>query len=386
MTTLPAPDALLTADVRRAAERLLPSDDLFDERLARLAWSVVVEPGDGTAGELVAASGARRALRVAASRDADGSRALADGRARWRPRWRPDILLGAIEEGAHRGMRFVTPLDEAWPGSLDDLGAHAPLALWVRGDPGALVRAPSVALVGARAATAYGSQVATDLAAELAASGVAIVSGAAYGVDGAAHRAALRAGGTTIAFVAGGADRVYPAGHAALLAQIVETGAVAAECAPGTTPTRWRFLARNRLIAALADATVVVEAGARSGTINTAGAAASLGRPLGAVPGPITSSTSAGCHRLLREYAAQCITGTADVRELLGELRPVDPRSGDSAETTRVVDALTRGRPRTVDEIAVRSGLSRSDVEACLGLLSLAGRAAAAAEGWIPLV
>ena len=137
--------------------------------------------------------------------------------------------------------------------------------------------------------------------------GFTIVSGAAYGIDGMAHRAALASGGTTVAFLAGGVDRFYPLGHEALLGRIAEQGAVVAELPCGSAPTKWRFLQRNRLIAAATEATIVLEAGMRSGSLNTAGHAAALGRPLGAVPGPVTSPASAGCHRLLREYDAVCV-------------------------------------------------------------------------------
>lgn len=371
--------SLLTPDVRRAAAWL--GDGEREERLARAAWTCLAEPGDRVTGELVAEFGAARALEIASgSHTAPG---LADARDRWRPRWDPGLVRAALEVGARKAMRLLTPDDAEWPAGFADLGPHAPLALWVRGDARALATDASVALVGARAATPYGELVATEMASDLARAGVTVVSGAAYGIDGAAHRAALRSGAPTIAFVAGGADRVYPAGHAHLLAQIVGQGAVAAECPPGTTPTRWRFLARNRLIAALSGATVVIEAGARSGTINTAGHAASLGRPLGAVPGPVTSATSAGCHLLLREYGAQCVTGAADARELIGLGDAPSALAYESAESTRVADALSRGRARTVDELARRSGMAPGEVTAVLGLLQLEGRAAERAEGWV---
>ena len=170
---------------------------------------------------------------------------------------------------------------------LGDLEAHAPFALWVRGDPRRLAALDrSIALVGARAATGYGEHVTIEAASGLVDRGFAIVSGAAYGIDGAAHRAALASQGTTVAVLAGGLDRFYPSGHEQLLGRIADRGVVVAEVPPAPTPTKWRFLLRNRLIAALSGATVVVEAGWRSGSLNTAGHAATLGRPLGAVPGP----------------------------------------------------------------------------------------------------
>ena len=241
-----------------------------------------------------------------------------------------------------------------------------------------------VALVGARAATAYGEHVSMELAAELSAEGVTVVSGAAYGIDGAAHRAALGAGGATVALMAGGVDRPYPAGHMQLLDRIARSGAVVSEVPCGTTATKWRFLSRNRLIAALSDATVVVEAGWRSGSINTAHHAAALGRPLGAVPGPTTSAASAGCHRLLREADAVCITSARDVRELMGlaDDGALFSAEGYTDDSVRVLDALSSRVARSVIDIARRSGLAVEDVAAVLGVLELDGRAVRHAEGW----
>ncbi|QBR74269.1 DNA-processing protein DprA [Microbacterium sediminis] len=239
------------------------------------------------------------------------------------------------------------------------------------------------AIVGARAATSYGEHVATELAGDLALEGVAVVSGAAYGIDGAAHRAALREGGLTVAVLAGGVDRVYPAGHAHLLARIAETGAVISEVAPGTAPTKFRFLQRNRLIAALSGATVVVEAGWSSGSLNTASHAASLARPIGAVPGSITSAQSAGCHRLLREYGAVCVTCAADVGELLGLAGDAGaPSPIADPRLVRVADALGTRVWRTAEELAVSSGLAIDDVEAALGTLALEGRAEREGAAW----
>ena len=184
----------------------------------------------------------------------------------------------------------------------------------------------------------------------------------AYGIDGAAHRAAITAGGTTIALLAGGADRPYPAGHSQLIERIAASGAVVSEVPCGSAPTKWRFLQRNRLIAALADATVVVEAGWRSGSLNTAGHAAALARPLGAVPGPVTSAASAGCHRLLREFDARCITGAEDVVELLGGVPQTlfdgvsTVADGRTDEVTRVTDAMSLRAWRDTTDIARRSG------------------------------
>lgn len=244
-----------------------------------------------------------------------------------------------------------------------------------------------VTITGARAATSYGEQVATEASGGLVDRGFAIVSGAAYGIDGVAHRAALASDGMTVAFLAGGADRFYPAGHDALLSRIVEHGCVVAELPCGAQPSKWRFLQRNRLIAASSTATVVIEAGWRSGALNTAHHALELGRPTGAVPGPITSAASAGCHRVIRESGVQLVTGPDDMAELAGVdvgaqrvSRPADPRA------VRLLDALSDRAPRTPDQLATRSGLSVADVHAVLGALSLQERVRERETGWVKVV
>jgi len=266
----------------------------------------------------------------------------------------------------------------------------------VRGDRAHLrALSRSIAIVGARAATAYGEHVAMESASGLVDRGVAVVSGAAYGIDGAAHRAALASQGTTIAFLAGGVDRFYPAGHDQLLRAIEERGAVVAEVPPGVAPSRWRFLQRNRLIAAATGATVVVEAGWRSGSINTANHAAQLGRPIGVVPGPITSSASAGCHRLLRESEALCVTSAAEMAQLLGEAEPPTPDAagsaaeaavGLSATRMRLLDAMSTRAGRAPDQLSTISGLAPDRVRAELGLLELEGLARLRPSGWIRTV
>src|SRR5690606_10598962 len=242
----------------------------------------------------------------------------------------------------------------------------APAALWLRGDPAALEACGrSVALVGARASSGYGELVTGQLAAGLVSRRFAVVSGGPYGIHGTAHRSALASGGTTVAVLAGGLDGFYPAGNDELLRRIAASGCVIAEAPSGVPPTRWRFLARNRLIAALASATVVVEAGQRSGSINTAGHAAALGRPLGAVPGPVTSGSSTGCHRLLREYGAALIERPEHIVELVDgpeeESAPLDALTSDEV---RVLDALSRRAARSVDDLAVRTGMAPRAVTA----------------------
>jgi DNA processing protein len=360
-----------------------------EDRYARAVWTVLAEPGDGVAGALVAALGPvgalEAALGAAPGTDAVPARDLAAGRERWRPRADDGAVTRAFDLAGHAGVGLLTPDDPAWPARLHDLGVHAPHALWVRGDAAAVAQERAIALVGARAATAYGEHVARELAADLAERGIVIVSGAAYGIDGAAHRAALGVHGTTVAFTAGGVDRPYPAGHSSLLGEIARVGAVVSETPCGSAPTRWRFLQRNRLIAAVSAATVVVEAGRRSGSLNTAGHAAALGRPLGAVPGPVTSAASEGCHRLLREYDAICVTSADEVRELIGDDPAADVDSGPpgpAGALTRLGDALSIRVARTVEELAARSGLSVADVEAALGVLHLEGTVESDATGW----
>lgn len=367
------------------------------ERAARVVWSSLVEPGDSTAGRLVATMGARAALEAVIAGTLDDligvsdRRQVAEALERWTPRLSPQSVRDSLERAAWIGARLIVPEDPEWPPQIDDLGAHAPLALWVRGDAAVLASlTPSAAIVGARAATSYGEHVAMEIAADLGGDGIPVVSGAAYGIDGAAHRAALSVGGPTVALLAGGVDRHYPAGHAQLLERMVSGGgAVVSEVPCGSAPTKWRFLQRNRLIAALADATVVVEAGWRSGSLNTAAHALDLGRPVGVVPGPVTSAASAGCHRLLRESAAICVTNAAEVRELLGMGSDTPPGSGSSNDarprtddTARVRDALSTRSWRESEEVARRAGMATGDVEAILGLLALTGDVERSLVGW----
>jgi DNA processing protein len=254
--------------------------------------------------------------------------------------------------------------------------------------------ANSIAVVGARAATGYGEQVTIELSAGLVDREFAVVSGAAYGIDGVAHRAALASDGATVAFLAGGVDRLYPSGHDALLTRIVQEGAILSELPCGQPPTKWRFLQRNRLIAAASQATVVVEAGWRSGSLNTAGHAASLGRPLGAVPGQVTSPASAGCHRLIRDYDATLVTSADEVAELLGRFIMPDPSEGivetlafraSSPDETRLIDALSFTAPRQTADLAARSGLSIASVQSLLGGLEIDDRVAEREKGWVKL-
>ncbi|HME14463.1 MAG TPA: DNA-processing protein DprA, partial [Mycobacterium sp.] len=258
-----------------------------------------------------------------------------------------------------------------------------PLVLWAMG-PARLDETAqrAAAVVGTRAATSYGEQVAADLAAGLAEQEVAVVSGGAYGIDGAAHRAALAVEGVTVAVLAGGLDIPYPAGHSGLLHRIGGNGLLVTEYPPEVRPARHRFLTRNRLVAAFAGAAVVVEAGLRSGAANTAAWARVLGRVVGAVPGPVTSSASTGCHALLRA-GAEVVTRAADVVELVGRVgelapdqpRPATPLDGLSDAERQVYEALPGRGVATVDEIAVAAALEPARILAPLAMLELAGLA-----------
>lgn len=372
---------------------VVPDRDLdregIAERFARARWSAIAEPGDADAGRLMAAVGAAHSVELLDGAGQPGvleevaGGSFADAVERWRPRVRQVDSALHLRQAARFGARLVIPGDPEWPSGLDDLGQHAPPALWVRGDAALLGRLErSIAMVGARAATGYGEHVTIEAASGLVDRGFAILSGAAFGIDGAAHRAALASGGATVAFLAGGVDRFYPSAHETLLTRIVERGAVVSEVPLGTAPTKWRFLQRNRLIAAAACATVVVEAGWRSGSLNTAGHAAQLGRPLGAVPGPVTSSASSGCHRLIREYDAVCVTSAQEMAELVDPTGTPTLFTGDpSPERTRVLDALTRSG-RFVPQIAAICGMSIDAVRSELGMLELDGLAVAGPTGW----
>jgi len=393
-------------EITGLVRNLVPDPDRgsVPELFARASWTGIAEPGDRAAGELVTSLGPGGALtalvdtwplaRIMDAASAAGSQLTAadleSALARWAPRLKSGVALVALRQAVRFRVRLLVPGDPAWPIGVDDLGHHAPIALWLRGNEAALAAAAhSIALVGARAATGYGEHVTMEASAGLVDRGFAIISGAAYGIDGMAHRAALASSGQTVAILAGGVDRFYPSGHDALLARIVESGAVVSELPCGSPPTKWRFLQRNRLIAAASQATIVLEAGWRSGSLNTAGHAASLGRPIGAMPGPVTSAASAGCHRLIREYAATLVTSASEMAELVlgtdGQGSP-DSAQGPAASTSarvRLSDALSRRTARTVDDLAARSGMSIAEVQAELGALEIDGGAMEGERGWV---
>ncbi|WP_210577486.1 DNA-processing protein DprA [Streptomyces sp. GESEQ-4] len=365
-------------------------DDPADELLARVFLSRVIEPGDEVGGRWVRELGAVEVARVLRE---GGPQLAGVTDKRWAGlRARAQVAEPRRDLGVARdaGVRFVSPGDAEWPGQLDDLGDARPLGLWVRGRPSLRIWAlRSVAVVGARACTEYGAHMAVTLAAGLAERGWVVVSGGAYGVDGAAHRGALGAGGATVAVLACGVDRPYPRGHTELITRIAEQGLVIGELPPGDHPTPSRFVLRNRVIAALTRGTVVVEAAYRSGSLVTARAAQRLGRFTMGVPGPATSGLSAGVHELLRADAV-LVTDAADVVELVGDMGelapdrrgPVLPRDLLEPGARRVLAALPARRAAAADEIARGAQTTEDDTIARLYELRALGYVERHGDGW----
>jgi DNA processing protein len=365
-------------------------------RLARAYLLRVAEPPAVALAAFVAEQGAEVAARLVSEGRAP-SPVVAETSARRHLRQaRSDVDAAAVV-----GARLVVPEDDEWPRwPLQALAlasarglrcAVEPLALWVRGrDRLADLFDRAVAVVGARDATGYGEHVAAELGHGLAQHGVTVVSGAAYGIDGAAHGGALHAEGATVAVLACGVDVPYPAGHTRLLERIAQHGAVLSEYPPGTPPARHRFLVRNRLIAALAEGTVVVEAGRRSGAKNTAAAAEALGRVVMAVPGPVTSAKSVGCHELLRSNVAVAVTTAAEIVESAGRIgdlaesapRPERVTDGLDPQALRVYESLGQRAGRGAEWISVDSGIDLPQVRALLPALELAGLAQRCEAGW----
>ncbi len=360
------------------------------ERLDRVFLARVIEPGDELGGRWLREIGARDTVR----RLTEGGRPLPGASdKRWaglRARAERADPERDLAQARDAGARFVCPGDVEWPGQLDDLEDTRPIGLWVRGRVSLRMWAlRSVAVVGARACTEYGAHMAAVLGAGLAERGWVVVSGGAYGVDGAAHRGALGAGGATVAVLACGVDRPYPRGHTQLISRIAEQGLVVGELPPGEHPTPSRFILRNRVIAALTRGTVVVEAAYRSGALVTARAAERLGRFTMGVPGPATSGLSAGVHELLRADAV-LVTDAAEVVELVGDMGdlapdrrgPVLPRDLLEPAARRVLDALPARRTATADTIARGAGTTKDDVVGRLYELRSLGYVERHGEGW----
>ncbi|GAA2011775.1 DNA-protecting protein DprA [Nakamurella flavida] len=394
------------AGLLRACEPPAPAVGAFVGQVgARAAWAAIATRRAPRV--VLAATAARVQGRSAAELDAD---AEAD-------------LVTAGENGA----RLIGPEDPEWPteafaafelaGARGVSGSAPPLALYVRGRSLAGLPGTGITVVGSRACTPYGRRVAAEWSAALADDGLTIISGAAFGIDAAAHQAALHASGPatglppagpTVAVLACGIDRAYPQANAALLSAIASRGTVISEYPPGTTPARHRFLVRNRLIAALGRGTLVVEAGRRSGTLSTASAADALGRLVMAVPGPVTSALSVGCHLLLGDRFAQLVTTPQDVLSALGwrgagrvvgdpgggvdrgsprvvASGMVDarhPTDGLDDDCARVHEALPTRRAASVTELSVESALPAMTVLGGLGVLETLGLVERDGSSW----
>ncbi|MCU0284604.1 MAG: DNA-processing protein DprA [Candidatus Nanopelagicales bacterium] len=360
----------------------------MDERTARIALACVTEPGSAGLAERVAELGPAHVLHEVL-RGGGGPVGTAAGRID------PEDVPAMLTAMARAGVRVLVPGDTEFPSHLTEL-PDPPLALWVRGPLDLRVAAMrSVAVVGSRACTPYGERATTAIVDGLVATGWTIVSGGAFGIDAAAHRAALAADGCTVAILACGVDLAYPRAHEALLCRIADLGAVVSELPPGSPPLRHRFLARNRLIAGMARGTLVVEAARRSGALATANRTLDIGRPLMAVPGPVTSMASSGTNRLLHEELARAVCdGEQAAAVLLGSpgAGPVrEPSAGGrdgpapvdlSPEAQRVLDALPSRGGRSVEDVAARSGLPAATALAHLGILELQGHVRRAARGW----
>lgn len=365
------------------------------DRLARAALTCVAEPGDAAMGALLrTCTPAEIITALTEGRAPAGGRAAAPDRAlrRWSARLGAVPAGPALDAWRRAGIRLVCPDDPEWPGQLDVLGDARPWGLWVRGSADlrfACLR--SVSIVGTRAATAYGGHVCIEMAAALAARGWTVVSGGAFGIDSCAHRGVLAAEGITVAVLPSGVDEPYPRGHDDLFRAIASHGALVSEWPPGRTPTRPGFLVRNRVIAALSRGTVVIEAALRSGALSTARHARDQCRPLMAVPGPVTSAASAGCHEIIREWGAECVTCARDVighlsfgeDDLPGLRRgPVLPRDALDPEARAVLEAVPARTGRGPARIAVSAGVDFDTVMRCLGTLAAGGFVERCARGW----
>ncbi|GAA3529603.1 DNA-processing protein DprA [Aeromicrobium panaciterrae] len=369
----------------------------MSDRQDRLALSLIAEPGDPRLrdlltvhepGRLVAAAQGRGSLRVPAV---------------WRERAHdlPRSVETAKARAKSQRLRWLCPGDAAWPSALSDLDhleplhntTGAPVGLWMRGAGNlAQISAESVAVVGARACTTYGAEVASEMSADCADAGYTVISGAAFGVDGCAHRGALLMNKPTVAVLACGADVDYPVAHSALIEEIAKTGLVISEQTPGARPLKGRFLSRNRIIAALSQGTVVIEAAIRSGSLNTLHWADQLGRTTMALPGPVTSRQSSGTHDAIRTGKAVLVTKG---KEVIEEIRGLgaEPSERDVVPLTefdrlpvaarKTLDGLDWSRGRSLTEIASGVRLTAREVLVSLDMLERRGLVCRHGVGWI---
>ncbi|AGL20367.1 DNA-processing protein DprA [Actinoplanes sp. N902-109] len=371
--------------------------DADTDRLARVALTWVAEPGNRVVWELVRDVGAEATLTGVLAGDIASPAVRKRARARRRENDPWTFAELAVRRGKTFGARVVVPSDPEWPHGVDALAdleldttggpnenVRPPLCLWVRGSPPlneAFER--SVAIVGSRSSTNYGEHVTAELAYGVAEHGWTVVSGGAFGIDAQAHRATLAAGGCTVAVLACGVERPYPLGNGALFEQVCASGLLMSEWPIGAEPQRHRFLIRNRVIAAATSGTVVVEAAARSGALQTMGRVIALGRRAMVVPGPVTSAMSVGCHELLRRHPeARLVTTAAHVLDEVGSIgeylaepaRPAQHARDDlDEESALVLEAFPRRGIAEPDQLAARAGLGLRTVLRRLTLLEMLG-------------
>jgi DNA processing protein len=388
--------------------RVTPEHD--DERSARMILCHVVSPGDPRVGNALRQSGAQRVVHQLLNGTSPlphSKTALA--RLLERGTSLNDLVAQDYRSAQRLDARFCIPGDREWPGQLADLGDRQPIGLWLQGEADLrLLALRSVAMVGARAATSYGESVARIIAGELTSRGWLVVSGGAFGIDAAAHRGALGAGGATVCVLAGGVDVPYPRSHETLLGRIAREGLLISETPLGGAAHRQRFLTRNRLIAALTRATIVVEAALRSGSRTTAREASELLRPVMAIPGPITSPMSAGCHRLIRDRQAVCVTDVIEIEQMLASFTEMDDSTQwhvgadrDQADTSdpseqptnpgvvhlaprdeQVLNALSKHQPMGLEKLSTACRLSPTEVLSSLGLLEGLCMVERTEDGW----
>ncbi|GAA0457965.1 DNA protecting protein DprA [Paractinoplanes deccanensis] len=367
------------------------------DRAARVALTWLAEPGNQSVWSLVEKYGAPETLARFLRGEAPTAAQRAAVQAKAEDLAPRRLMELTVERAERLGARIVVPSDEEWPRRVESLATleldgtgriienvRPPLCFWVRGPwPLGETLERSVAVVGARAATPYGLHVTHEISYGLAEHGWTVVSGGAFGIDAAAHRAAMAAGGRTVAVLAGGVDRPYPAGNTAMFERIAETGLLISEWPPGAEPMRHRFLVRNRVIAAATVGTVVVEAAARSGAAQTMSRVLALNRTAMVVPGPVTSAVSVGCHEMLRERPETIlVTGPAHVLEAVGQAGEylVDPPRGPARrrdsldeESALVLEAVPARGTATPEELAAKAGLELRTVLRRLSLLEVAG-------------
>ena len=348
--------------------------------------SLVTEPGDRMAGALAKALGRQALLQLLidgfdphrvleeiykvnafdylADIFGDVPRTISDSRQRWIPRFSKQAVLNILQRSKQLDLSLLLAGDDFWPSGLDDLGEGAPALIFAQGNLKVLGRlASGVSVVGSRACTEYGAKVTAKLVSELAFHKRPTVSGGALGIDSHVHSQSLRNSLPTVAVMAGGLDRKYPSSNSNLFQVIARNGVLIAELCPGVAPSRWRFLQRNRLIAALTPTTVVIEAGIRSGSIRTANNAIELNRELFAVPGPLTSAASAGTNSLIAEGKARALVDTKLITAEVSE--PARFLDGSSL-LVRAQDALRELRQATGEQIAKTAGLTNFELSLAL--------------------